>query len=41
LGCLWMHLFMAILMTPSVTSSDISRRFLTAAALLVALASSH
>ncbi len=38
LGCLWMHIFMAVLMTPSATSFDIAgrkyRRFLTAAALL-------
>jgi hypothetical protein len=38
LGCLWMHLFKAVLMTPSATSSDIGGRrccrFLTAAALL-------
>jgi hypothetical protein len=38
LGCLWMHIFMAVLISPSATSSDIAgrkyRRFLTAAALL-------
>jgi hypothetical protein len=38
LSDLWMHLFMAVLMTPSVTLSDIGgrsyRRFLLAVALL-------
>ncbi len=38
LGCLWIYLFMAVLMTPSATSSDIGGRsycrFLTSAALL-------